>query len=155
MDQSKATQIVGNILSLMGLSEEQYLVSFIQDGGIKVQINLPEEETGIFIGHHGDGLASLQLVLSLVLSQRLGDWQRISLNINDYQERREEALKHLADSAVDKALSLKQDVVLGNLSSYERRIIHLHLENHPHVTTQSQGEEPLRQLLIVPKVLPE
>lgn len=155
MDQSKATQIIGNVLSLMGLSEDQYAITFVQDGGLKVQVNLPEEETGIFIGHHGDGLASLQLVLSLILSQRLGDWQKVSLNINDYQERREEALKHLADTAVDKALSLKQDVVLGNLSSYERRIIHLHLENHPHVTTQSQGEEPLRQLLIVPKALPE
>lgn len=155
MDQSKATQIIGNVLSLMGLSEDQYAITFVQDGGVKVQVNLPEEETGIFIGHHGDGLASLQLVLSLILSQRLGDWQKVSLNINDYQERREEALKHLADTAVDKALSLKQDVVLGNLSSYERRIIHLHLENHPHVTTQSQGEEPLRQLLIVPKALPE
>lgn len=155
MDQPKATQIVSNVLSLMGLSDDQFQVSFIEDGGIKVQINLPEEETGIFIGHHGDGLASLQLVLSLILSQRLGQWQRISLNINDYQERREDSLKHLADTAVEKALSLKQDVVLGNLSSYERRIIHLHLENHPDVTTQSQGEEPLRQLLIVPKNLPQ
>ena len=114
-------------------------------------IQLPEEETGIYIGHHGEGLTALQLLLSLMISQRTGKWYRVSVNINDYQERREDSLKNLAESAAEKAISLNQEVVLGNLSSYERRIVHLHLEQHGGVTTESRGEPPLRQLLVIPK----
>lgn len=148
--QDKITNLVDNVFSLLYLEKDQYSVQ-ITDTDLQIGITLPDDQTGIYIGHHGEGLTSLQLVLSLIISQRTGQWYRVSLNINDYQERREDSLKHLADTAVEKALALKQEVVLGNLSSYERRIIHLHLENHPEVKTESQGEPPLRQLLIIPK----
>lgn len=151
MDNDKIINLVDNVLNLIGLGKDQYQIDVDADGSLSVSIKLPEEETGIYIGHHGEGLTSLQLILSLMVNQRSGQWHRISLNINDYQERREESLKHLAETAVEKALALRQEVVLGNLSSYERRIIHLHLENHPEVTTESRGEEPLRQLMIIPK----
>ncbi len=151
MDQNKIAQLVENVLSLLDLDTHNFEVSFPDESSVKVQLNLPEDQTGIFIGHHGEGLTSLQLLLSLMISQRLGGWVRVSLNINDYQERREDTLRHLADTAVSKALALQQEVVLGNLSSYERRIIHLHLENHPEVSTESRGNPPLRQLLVIPK----
>lgn len=151
MDNQKVIKLIENILALLDLGEDQYQVNINDEGDIAIGITLPEDETGIYIGHHGEGLTSLQLILSLVVSQRTGEWHRVSVNINDYQERREDSLKHLAETAVEKAIALNQEVVLGNLSSYERRIIHLHLENHPEVTTESRGEEPLRQLMIIPK----
>lgn len=151
MTAAKIKKLVENTLSLLDLSSDQFQVEVEGDDSIKVNIQLPEDQTGIYIGHHGEALTSLQLLLSLMVSQRTGQWYRISVNINDYQERREDSLRHLADSAVEKSLALKQEVVLGNLSSYERRIVHLHLENHPEVYSESRGEPPLRQLLIIPK----
>lgn len=154
MATSKVNQIVENVLKLIDLQIDQIQVEVNdEEKTIVVQIELPEDQTGIYIGHHGEGLTSLQLLLSLIVSQRTGDWYRVSLNINDYQERREDALKHLAETAADKAIALNQEVVLGNLSSYERRIIHLHLEQNSQVTTESRGEPPLRQLLVIPKSL--
>ncbi len=151
MDNDKLVTLIENVLKLLELSSDQFSVTISEDGSISVSIQLPEDQTGIYIGHHGEGLTALQLILSLMINQRSGEWHRISVNINDYQERREESLQHLAETAVEKALALNQEVILGNLSSYERRIIHLHLENHPEVTTESRGEEPLRQLMIIPK----
>ncbi len=151
MDNDKLVTLIENVLKLLELSSDQFSVTISEDGSISVSIQLPEDQTGIYIGHHGEGLTDLQLILSLMINQRSGEWHRISVNINDYQERREESLQHLAETAVEKALALNQEVILGNLSSYERRIIHLHLENHPEVTTESRGEEPLRQLMIIPK----
>lgn len=154
MATTKVNQIVENVLKLIDLQIDQIQVEVDDEQkNIMVQIELPEDQTGIYIGHHGEGLTSLQLLLSLIVSQRTGEWFRVSLNINDYQERREDALKHLAETAADKAIALNQEVVLGNLSSYERRIIHLHLEQNPQVTTESRGEPPLRQLLVMPKAL--
>ena len=151
MDNDKLVNLIENVLKLLDLSSDQYEVKVAEGGDININIQLPEDQTGIYIGRHGEGLTALQLILSLMINQRSGEWHRISVNINDYQERREDSLKHLAETAVEKAVALNQEVILGNLSSYERRIIHLHLENHPEVTTESRGEEPLRQLMIIPK----
>lgn len=151
MATEKVQTLVENVLSLLGLSPDQFSVTLEGEDALRVNITLPEDETGIYIGHHGEGLTSLQLLLSLMISQRSGQWYRVSVNINDYQERREDSLRYLADSAAQKAVSLQQEVVLGNLSSYERRIVHLHLETNPDVTTESRGEPPLRQLLVIPK----
>jgi len=151
MTVEKVQKLIENVLSLLELREDQFTVEMAEDDSVRVHIQLPEEETGIYIGHHGEGLTALQLLLSLMISQRTGKWYRVSVNINDYQERREDSLKNLAESAAEKAISLNQEVVLGNLSSYERRIVHLHLEQHGGVTTESRGEPPLRQLLVIPK----
>ena len=151
MTVEKVQKLIENVLSLLELREDQFTVEMAEDDSVRVHVQLPEEETGIYIGHHGEGLTALQLLLSLMISQRTGKWYRISVNINDYQERREDSLKNLAESAAEKAISLNQEVVLGNLSSYERRLVHLHLEQHGGVTTESRGEPPLRQLLVIPK----
>ena len=151
MATEKVQKLIENVLSLLELGEDQFTVDMAEDDSVRVHIQLPEEETGIYIGHHGEGLTALQLLLSLMISQRTGTWYRVSVNINDYQERREDSLKNLAESAAEKAIALNQEVVLGNLSSYERRIVHLHLEQHGGVTTESRGEPPLRQLLVIPK----
>lgn len=152
MATEKVQKLIENVLSLLELAEDQFSVAMAEEDSVHVHIQLPEEETGIYIGHHGEGLTALQLLLSLMISQRTGKWYRVSVNINDYQERREDSLKNLAETAAEKAIALNQEVVLGNLSSYERRIVHLHLENHGGVTTESRGEPPLRQLLVIPKV---
>ena len=151
MTVEKVQKLIENVLSLLELREDQFTVEMAEDDSVRVHVQLPEEETGIYIGHHGEGLTALQLLLSLMISQRTGKWYRVSVNINDYQERREDSLKNLAESAAEKAIALNQEVVLGNLSSYERRIVHLHLEQHGGVTTESRGEPPLRQLLVIPK----
>lgn len=151
MADQKVQKLIENVLSLLDLSPDQFNVEFETEESIKVHIQLPEDQTGIYIGHHGEGLTALQLLLSLMISQRTGTWYRVSVNINDYQERREDSLRHLAETAAEKALTLNQEVVLGNLSSYERRIVHLHLESNPGVMTESRGEPPLRQLLVIPK----
>lgn len=151
MAETKVQKLVENVLSLLDLAPDQFSVEIEGEDAVKVHIQLPEDQTGIYIGHHGEGLTALQLLLSLMISQRTTVWYRVSVNINDYQERREDSLRRLAESAAEKALSLNQEVVLGNLSSYERRLVHLHLENNPAVTTESRGEPPLRQLLVIPK----
>jgi spoIIIJ-associated protein len=146
----KAVQIIENTLKLLDLSKDQLEVQ-PQADNITVQINLPEDQTGIYIGTHGDSLMSLQLVLGLMVSQRLGDWLPISVNVNDYRQKREEALTNLAENAAQKAISLNQEIIIPNLSSYERRIIHTHLQDNDKVVSESRGEGLNRQLFICPK----
>ena len=104
----------------------------------------------MFVGHHGEGLAALRMIFSLIIFQRFSVWPKLHLNVNDYQERREETLKELANDAAQRAVNLQKEIILHNLSSYERRIIHMYLSEYPGVKTESRWEAPYRQMVIVP-----
>lgn len=147
----KIEEIIENILKFLSLEDDQFKVKISKEDQIKVDISLPEESTGIFIGGRGKNIDSLRLILSLIISQRTGQWPKLRLNVNDYQEKREEYLLDLAKDAAAKAEELQREIILPNLSSYERRIVHLHVESLDNVITESRGEEPRRQLVIIPK----
>ena len=150
MDQSKIVEILNNVLSQLSLAEDQVKIDFADDKNINIFLSLPEDSAGVFVGHHGEGLSALRMIFSLIIFQRFSIWPKLHLNVNDYQERREETLKELAQDAADRAVSLQKEIVVPNLSSYERRIIHMFLSEYPNVKTESRGEAPLRQLVIIP-----
>lgn len=152
MDQSKITEVLTNVLSQLSLAEDQIKIDMADDENINISLNLPEESAGVFVGHHGEGLSALCMIFSLIIFQRFNVWPKLHLNVNDYQERREETLKELAQDAADRAISLQKEIVVPNLSSYERRIIHMFLSEFPGVKTESRGEAPFRQLVIVPVI---
>ena len=152
MDQSKITEVLTNVLSQLSLAEDQIKIDMADDENINISLNLPEESAGVFVGHHGEGLSALRMIFSLIIFQRFNVWPKLHLNVNDYQERREETLKELAQDAADRAISLQKEIVVPNLSSYERRIIHMFLSEFPGVKTESRGEAPFRQLVIVPVI---
>lgn len=151
MDKSKITEILTNVLSQLGLSEDQIAIDLADDDNINISITIPQESAGIFVGHHGEGLSSLRMIFSLIIFQRFSVWPKLHLNVNDYQERREETLKELAQDAAERAVNLQKEIILPNLSSFERRIIHMFLSEYPGVKTESRGEAPFRQMVIVPQ----
>lgn len=152
MNQDKIKEIIENILKFLSLKDDQIKINFTKEDQIQVNITLAEETTGIFIGRRGENINALRLILSLIISQRTNTWPKLRLNVNDYQEKREEYLIELAEDAATKAQELQREIILPNLSSYERRIVHLHIESLGTVTTESRGEEPNRQLVIIPKI---
>jgi spoIIIJ-associated protein len=146
----KAQELIKNTLKLLGVDSDIVTVGQVEEV-IEVQVDLPEEELGVFIGHHGETIASLQLVLALLVNRRLNEWYPVRVNIGDYRERREEVLLKKAEQAAQRAIDSGQEVILPNLNSFERRLVHVHFQENDLVHTESRGEEPFRQLVIVPK----
>jgi spoIIIJ-associated protein len=116
-----------------------------------IAVQLTTDEPGILIGYHGETLSSFQLILSLIVNQKLEAWTRILVNVNDYRQKREESLKMIALNAAQKVKFSGEDVVLTNLSAAERRIIHLSLADHPDVTSISEGQGAERRLVVRPR----
>lgn len=115
------------------------------------QINLETDETGMLIGYHGETLEAMQLILSLMIARELGEFVRVSLEIGDYRKNREDYLQHLVDQTKERVLAEQRPVSLQNLKSWERRIVHLMLQDDQEVTTESEGEGRERVLTIKPK----
>lgn len=117
---------------------------------INVNVTLNPQESGLLIGHHGEVLTACQLIFSLMYQQTTGERLPVRLNINDYRQQRQQTLEQLADTSAQKALDRHSPVSIGNLTSYERRIIHTHLADRTDIQTYSQGEPPHRLLIVAP-----
>lgn len=65
--------------------------------------------------------------------------------------RREESLIRLAESVAREVAHKHMAISLEPMSSWERRIIHLALQGNGEITTTSEGEEPVRKIVVHPK----
>lgn len=116
-----------------------------------IDIVINSDDPGLIIGHHGDTLDSMQLVLSLMLAKKLGEFKRVSVEVGDYKKNRSDYLKNLAVQTKERALSEGQEIFLPNLKSWERREVHMHLSEDPDVISESVGEGKDRTLVVKPR----
>ncbi len=115
------------------------------------QVLYQTDNPSLLIGYHGENLSAMQLVLSQHLRASTSEWLNLSLNVNDYRERRQFTLHSLADTAVSRVLATGQPHSLPPMPASERRIIHLYLADHPRVVTASQGVGKSRSIIVSPK----
>ncbi|MBU0974369.1 KH domain-containing protein [Patescibacteria group bacterium] len=108
-----------------GLSEDQVKIKIIEnDEKAEVKLDIPEEDSGIFIGYHGDSIDSIQRVLRVIFQAEF-EGKRVVLNINGYREKREERLKDLTSLAANSVLETKKEYAFNSfLPAHERYIIH-------------------------------
>jgi spoIIIJ-associated protein len=149
MADSKKTlqKLVKDLFDKLGI-EEDFEVS---ENDETVDVVISSDEPGLLIGHHGDTLDSLQLVLSLMLAKKLGEFKRVSVEIGDYKKNRSDYLKNLAEQTKERAISEGREVMLPNLKSWERREVHMYLAEDPEVISESVGEGRDRTLMVRPK----
>lgn len=122
------------------------------DEEVLVQLELPESESGLFIGYHGETLDSIQRVLRLSFQRDMED-KRIRLNINSYREQRQEKLEDMAVSIAEKVLESGEPHTLSYyLPAHERFLIHSTLSEHPDfadkVESVSSGQGRDRRITI-------
>lgn len=106
---------------------------------------------GILIGKHGQTLDALQYLTNLVANKHSQERVRIVVDVEDYRERRKETLVRLAQRLADKVRRSGEKVVLEPMNPYERKIIHMTLQNDRKLITYSEGEEPNRKTVIALK----
>lgn len=118
--------------------------------GKYIFINLESEKAAILIGKRGATLNALQHLTQLVINKASQSYQIVSLDVENYRERRQASLEQLAEKMADKAIHTGRKVVLEPMPSYERKIIHNALANRIDIETYSEGIEPNRHLVIEP-----
>ncbi|MBC8014122.1 MAG: protein jag [Sporomusaceae bacterium] len=113
--------------------------------------NIRGNDLGILIGKHGQTLDALQYLTNLTANRDAGSKVRIVLDVEDYRQRRAETLTRLAGRLADNVRRRGEKVVLEPMSSNERKIIHMALQNDQRIVTYSEGEEPYRKVVIALK----
>ncbi len=113
-----------------------------------ITIAFSGENMGALIGRRGETLDDLQYLVNLAVSKHFEDKYQIVLDAGDYRKGREQTLNELAHKMAAKAIRSGRDVVLEPMNPYERRIIHMALQEESRVRTFSKGEEPYRKVVI-------
>lgn len=146
MENKKETiqKITTELLGYLGITGK----TVITEEEETVRVNIETEQSGALIGYHGEGLVSLQLLLNIIVHKKTGEWQKVVVNVGDYREKREEYLKNLALSAANKVRETQRQFFLNDLSSFERRIVHMVLSEEKDIETASEGEGRDRKLVI-------
>ena len=108
------------------------------------------EELGNLIGRRGERLQAIQHLVNLMLSRKLGEWARVTVDIEEYRGRREAQLRALARKAGERVRETGRAVQLEPMTALERRWVHMELQGAPGLATESAGEEPERRVVVIP-----
>jgi spoIIIJ-associated protein len=142
-----AKETIEHVLERIGVTGA---VNLTPSGEI-LDVLLETEESGIVIGYHGEALEALQLIFSLLISKKVGHFVRVNLEVGDYKKNRSEYLERLAMQTKEKVLSENKEHILPSLKSWERRVVHLILQNDEDVESESMGEGKDRVLVVRPR----
>ena len=127
------------------------------DSTAEVKVYLPEkgrykvilegQGLGALIGRRGETLDAIQQLTSYAVN-RTGGRVRVQLDAENYREKREQSLKHLAEKVAAKVVKYRRSVTLEPMNAYERHVIHTALQEVAGVTTYSTGVDPSRRVIV-------
>lgn len=145
--EKRATDFLNKIFEI---TKEDVTVESKIEGEI-LKINLSGPDMGIVIGKRGETLDALQHLTSLVVNRGDKSFLKVSLDAENYREKRNVALEELAGKLANKVMRTGRNQTLEPMNAYERRIIHSALQNHETVTTYSIGQGVNRKVVIALK----
>ena len=147
--EDRSLDFVNTLIANLGIDATAALYS-TSDGARRIVVS--GEGASTLIGHHGDTLDSLQYLANLACAQVNSkgerDHSRVTIDIEGYRAKREEALRAVARRMAEKAKRTRRNVMLEPMSPYERRIIHDEVSGIEGVTTSSVGSDNNRRVVI-------
>ena len=140
-------EYLNTLLTEMGL--EVKFESNIRDK--QINIKMYSNNNPILIGKNGQTLTALTAVCKAAVFARIGVYPYLNLDASDYKDKQVSHLERLAKNIAREVRNTGREVVMDNMNSYERRIVHNVLTDFKGVTTISEGEEPNRHIIVKPK----
>ena len=144
--QANIKEFLKELLNKMGLE-----VSFESSLREKqINIKMFSDNNAILIGKNGQTLSALTTIVKQYVYSQIGVYPYINLDVENYKDKQVMYLERLAKNIAKEVRNTKQEVVMENMNSYERRIVHNILTNFKGVKTESEGEEPNRHVVVKP-----
>ncbi len=151
----KATQetlvkgVIISLLSNMGYQVEILQTETLEDG--KFYVELASQNAGNIIGKKGKTLEALQFVVNIIIEKHTGAQPKILLDIEKYRDRRAKQLSDIAIKMARQVIKTGKSRLLDPLNPYERRLVHMALQENEEVLTESEGSGVYKRIRISAK----
>ncbi|HCG35312.1 MAG TPA: hypothetical protein DER23_03105 [Clostridiales bacterium] len=142
-----AKEFLNTVFANMGLNEIEMEAT---ESGRDIRLVLSGEGIGMIIGHHGEILDAMQYLTNLATGKVCDDNFHITLDAENYREKREKTLQNLARRTANRAKKIGRNINLEPMSAYERRIIHATIQDIEGVSTFSVGSDDSRRIVVSP-----
>jgi len=139
-------KIAEELLEQVGVEGAKAEVSDVDDS-FRVRLESTGDE-GILIGFHGENLNALQQILTLLVYRATGELQALLVDVGDYRQERRDRLEELAGNVAKRVRFLQDPVTLPPMNPYERRLVHLTIQEIPGVFSESTGDGRERRVVI-------
>lgn len=143
---SAAKTFLEALFQAMGM--DLIIEKFVSHKEDAIILKLHGDGIGVLIGKHGQTLDALQYLTNLAANKGRKGWNRVILDAENYRQRRRQTLERLAQNLADRVKRTGCKAMLEPMNPYERKIVHVSLQNDPQITTYSEGEEPYRKVVI-------
>jgi spoIIIJ-associated protein len=125
----------------------------IDEGEDQLVATLVGADLGVLIGRHGQTIDALQYLANAIGHRAEGDVRlRVVVDAAGYRARRAATLETVARRAAEQAVSTGLRVELEPMTAIERRLVHELLKDDPEVETSSEGTEPTRFVVVLPRL---
>lgn len=145
--QDKMAEFFNGTLERMGLVSR----ATVEDKNGTLYVTIAGDDSGVAIGYRGEALDAFQYLALTFLNEQKCDFKKVVVDCENYREKRKETLTALALRLAEKSVRLQRKIALEPMNPFERRIIHSALADSEIATTESEGEEPARYIVIIPK----
>ena len=147
---ARAQEIAEQFLEKMGLDAAVVPSEDAPPGTLGLTIE--GTDVGILIGKHGATLQAFQYLVNLTINNGVAvdEGVRVVVDAGNYRARRQNSLEQTARMAAQRVRMSGRPVRLDPMPSSERRIVHAFLQVEVGVSTQSEGREPQRRIVVFP-----
>jgi len=150
MKAQEAKDLLSQLLTSAGFSFEG--IEIEERGEGEYYLNIVSKNDAVrLIGRNGEVLLSLQhLMKNIFRAQNITEENEfVKLDIDSYRTKQEGNVLSMADKRAKMVLETGRTETLPSMSSFFRRLVHLHIkETYPQLTTYSQGEGNYRSVCI-------
>ena len=145
-----ALQSVERILQLVGADVDVALRSDFDEAAGGPVVDIAGPDSGLLIGRRGNTLQSLQFIVQSIIRQQFEQDVRISLDVEQYRQRREDSLREMADRVANRVAQTGRGITLEPMTPSDRRVIHVYLTEREGIRTESVGYGEGRKVQIIP-----
>jgi spoIIIJ-associated protein len=147
-DAARLREVVERIVREIGV---QCTVE-IDETDEEIRVVCDGNDLGMLIGRHGQTIDAIQyLATAIVFRGRYEERKPVIVDAAGYRDRRQATLDALALRMAEQASATGQRVELEPMTAVERKIVHEKLKDDPEVETLSEGTEPNRFVVVLPR----
>jgi len=141
-----AREILEQVLAKM---QEPGTVTATQEED-RINLLIATADAGLLIGKQGQTLDALQYLVTKMVAKQTRRKVRIAIDVEAYRARHNEALALLAQKYGEKVKRSGRPITLNPMNPYDRRIVHMALQEDKDLKTISRGEGLYKKVVISP-----